>query len=635
MSTGLSAYAGRFAAAGIVGVTYVGAALATYSGAPPKELSDRFAFQRHEIPSLLPLSGRTIRDVHPDYAHIAGWISSVGAGVAVGDLDGDGLSNDLCLVDPRTDSVTLQHALPEKAARYQPFNLTAQSLKDGPPIAPMGCILADLNADGATDVLVYYWGRGPVLFRRQGAKIIAAAYQPQEIAPGEVWNTNAALVSDLDGDGFADLMFGNYFPDGSNVLDSAGRGPVTMQHSMSRAYNGGRNRIFLSRISSGNQSGIEFADVSGQLSPEMANGWTLALGAADLTGDGLTEVYIANDFGPDRMLVNNSTPGAVSFALAEGRRGLFDIRSGVLGRDSFKGMGVDFADANGDGLTDLFVSNIAQEYALEEEHLLFLRQQGEDFADGHAPFRNGAETMGVPRSSWGWDAKFGDFNNDGRVELVQATGFVRGDVDRWPELQELAMGNDELLKNPGSWPKFEKGADLSGWRQDPFYAPDEKGVYRDVAAQVGLESQAVSRGYALADVDGDGDLDMAVARQWDGSTLYENISPSKQRALVLDLRLKNPNGTTRPAIGAEAKIISPDQRTIRGFSDLSNGHSGHRSPEIHLGLGHANGPVEVVMSWREDGRQYLVHSSLAAGRHQMVLDELAGVTELHNGGENQ
>jgi hypothetical protein len=74
------------------------------------------------------------------------------------------------------------------------------------------------------------------------------------------------------------------------------------------------------------------------------NGWTLALEAADLSGDLLPEIYVANDFGRDRLLLNKCLPGQQRFEIRATQRDLFVPGSKVLGRDSFKGMGVDFAD---------------------------------------------------------------------------------------------------------------------------------------------------------------------------------------------------------------------------------------------------------------------------------------------------
>ena len=88
-----------------------------------------------------------------------------------------------------------------------------------------------------------------------------------------------------------------------------------------------------------------------------------------------------------------------------------------------------------------------------------------------APYHDESDPLGVPRSSWGWDTRFGDFDNDGIVEALQATGFKRGKVDRWPELQELATGNDELLRHPESWPRFQHDDDLSGRAHESLLRP--------------------------------------------------------------------------------------------------------------------------------------------------------------------
>src|SRR5207253_4741204 len=149
--------------------------------------------------------------------------------------------------------------------------------------------------------------------------------------------------------------------------------------------------------------------------------------------DLLPEVYFANDFGPDVLLHNLSRPGVLRFEVLTGEPGFTTPSSKVLGKDSFKGMGVDFADLNGDGLLDIYVSNIAAEYALEESHFIFLSTGRLDLMKQRiAPYVESSEALGLSRSGWGWDTRFGDFNNDGVVEALQAVGFMNGTVNRWP-----------------------------------------------------------------------------------------------------------------------------------------------------------------------------------------------------------
>jgi hypothetical protein len=626
-------YARQIAALGCVAAAYLAARLPTPSAADRAALAGRFHFTRATLAAPGAAEGRKIRGVHRDYQRISAWISSVGASVALADLDGDGLADDLCLVDTRTDQVVVM-PVPGTGARYQPQVLAAGPRLpfDASTTAPMGCLPFDADEDGATDLVVYYWGRTPVLFLRRGD-----GYLPSEIAPtGERWFTNAATTADLDGDGHADLVFGNYFADGARVLDTTSDEPQSMQRSMSLARNGGTKRLL--RWAGHAAEGVRFDDVSATALPtEVARSWTLALGACDLDGDLLPELYVANDFGPDFLLHNRSRPGEVRFAPVLGQRGFTRPGSKIVGRDSFKGMGVDFADVNRDGRMDIFVSNIAQPYALEESHFLFVsRGDPADFRRGIAPYDDQGEPAGLSRSAWAWEARLDDFDNDGDVEALQATGFVRGEVDRWPELQELAMSNDGLLEHPGVWPRVQPGDDLSGRTRNPFYvrAGDR---YVDVADLVGLDEPGVSRGIAVADVDGDGDLDLAVANQWADSSFWRNDCPACARNRFLGLRLLLPIGAaadTRvhpgvpargegtPAIGAWARVRRPDGTPLIAMVDGGNGHSGRRSPELHFGLGpaEATAPVAVDLRWRDRrGQVRALSLSLMPGWHTVVL----------------
>jgi enediyne biosynthesis protein E4 len=592
---------------------------------------------------------RTRRVVNPSLEHIAGWISSVGAGAALGDVDGDGLPNDVCLVDPRSDDVRVMPVPDRQAApdRYRPFVIDQRPpLIDRATTAPMGCLLADPNEDGRTDVIVYYWGRTPVAYLRvaQAERPAADDYHPVDLAPGGGrWYTNATTLADVDGDGHADLVVGNYFPDGARILHGQATVADSMQHSMSRAFNGGRNRVLLWRgAARAPRPDVRFRDLPDVFSEEVGRAWTLAVAAADLDGDLLPELYFANDFGPDRLLANRSAPGRPGFALAEGRRSLTTPRSKVLGRDSFKGMGADFGDLNADGRLDLFVSNIAATFALEESHFAFVNTGDRGaLARGVAPFVDRSERLGLSRSSWAWDAKLVDLDNDGVPEVVQATGFVRGAVNRWPELHELATGNDELLRDPRLWPRFGADADLSGDARNPLWVRGANGAFVDVAPALGFGEDAVSRGVAVADVDGDSDLDLVVANQWGASSYWRNDCARPRRRcgghLGLHLLLPLAPGdapTTRAraghpvaleghvATGAEATVLLPDGRRLTAQVDGGNGHAGKRAPALHFGLGAAaeSTRVRVQLRWRDPGgHAHAETRTFTPGWHTVVL----------------
>ena len=488
-----------------------------------KAVSDRFHIERLAMPEVGNGPYATERVVHPTLTRFVGWMSAVGAAVAINDMDGDGLPNDICHVDPRTDTVVIAPA-PGTAARYAPFILEPAPLVVNSTMKPFGCVPGDFNEDGQTDVIVYYNGRTPIVFFRSGEE-----YLPAELVPDhkdERWYTSAMTVADLDGDGHNDLYVANYFQDGSRLFDTSPEFAderQVMQQSFSRAFNGGETHILLWKEATGSSApSARFEEVKGVISEDVSRGWSLAVGAQDLDGDGLPEIFVANDFGPDRLLYNKSTPGHLDFALVEGGRGFDTVHSKVLGRDSFKGMGVDFADLNGDTVPDIMVSNIGADYSLLEHHNVWVSTgETEPIKNGVAPYEDLGDPLGLARNSWAWDLKFVDLDNDGNVEVLQALGFLKGEINRWPELQELGTAQDELVSYTVSWPVLEAGDDVSGHVTMPIMTRiGDK--YVDIAADLGLDQEQVSRGIATADVDGDGDMDYAVANQWEPSFYYQN-----------------------------------------------------------------------------------------------------------------
>ncbi|WP_316193030.1 CRTAC1 family protein [Bradyrhizobium sp. SZCCHNRI1029] len=638
MSDAIRRHLAKIATCAIAAVLYGFAAPRNISAEERSALGASLRFSATYLdPGDNGLPSKNVRKVHPALQRIDAWISSVGAGVALADIEGTGLPADICLVDPRNDSVSVMPA-PDTGERYARFALTTPAKGYDPrTIAPMGCLPADFNEDGRMDLLVYYWGRTPVIFLRNDTALLsAAAFTPIEITPErEVWNTNAAMFADIDGDGHPDLMFGNYFRDGERVLDDGSTTEFQMQHSMSRAGNGGRNRLLLWQNAAAHT--VAYRDASDAFTPDMANGWTLALAARDLDNDfvrnggealapflHLPEIYIANDFGPDRLLVNRSTRGHPRFELAEGHRDLTTPRSKVIGQDSFKGMGVDFGDITGDEHPAIAVSNISSEYALLESHFLFVYNgQSAAWGRNEAPYRDEGFKRGTWTSNWAWDIKFADLLNSGHPALVQAIGFIKGGRNRWPELQELALSNDELVSQARLWPRFTVGDDLSGHDHDRIFLQDASGHFHDVWPQLGLDQETVSRGIAMADVFGDGRLALVIARQWSQSLFLRNISADAGRAIVLDLRVPGAVAGTRAAVGAEATLRLADGRKATAVVDGGSGHSGKRAQEIHLGLGHApdNELFKVTVTWRDGNGVHSQVVEVTPGRHTVVLGE--------------
>lgn len=600
------------------------------------ELAEGFKFVRTALPEIDNRPARNVRDVHPDLHSLRAWISAVGAAVALNDLDGDGLDNDVCYVDTRRDQIIVA-PVPGTGDRFAPFELTPRSLPFDPSTtAPMGCVPADMNEDGRLDLLAYYWGRTPIAFIRRGddaGPIGADSFAEVEIMPSvERWFTNAVTFADLDGDTHVDLIVCNYFPDGADVLNPKSTEPQTMQDSMSRAYNGGRKHVFRwSNATRGASPSVTYERLDGLFDDQVDRGWALGVGAADLDGDGLPELYFAHDFGPDRLMHNRSSKEQIAFARLDGVKTFTMPNSKVLGRDSYKGMSVDFGDLNGDGLLDIYVSNIAKEFALEESHFAFVSTGRTDLMKaGIAPYCENSEPLGLSRSGWGWDTRLADFNNNGVLEALQATGFLKGEADRWPELHELAMANDQLVQVPGAWAHYQPGWDVSGHEHNPFFVRASDGRFYDIAPDIGLGDTYVTRGIATADVDGDGDLDFVIANQWEPSFVFRNDSPGVGRFLALRIgwpveRVAAEAAASigyRAAVGAFVTLHLPDGRQLVSIVDGGNGHSGNRSHEVHFGLGSvsADAKLRVEIRRREGGAVRVDSRELPPGRHTILLE---------------
>lgn len=625
--------------------------------AAAESTSAEYKFAEMDIPlppgyQSMPM--KNIRQVNPAYKHFAAWLSSIGASIAVNDLTGHGRADSLCIVDPRTDEVIVSYApTAQSEDRFTPFLLNPAPLPMDHAMAPTTCTPGDFTGDGRMGLLVTYFGRTPILFlpKADATTVAANSYVPTELIPaqnvdgkyhGPRWNTSTVAVDGFAGTGRPDVIIGNYFPD-TDVLDPEGPGNVVMNDSLSSARNaGGYHVLRWVDATSGPNPSATYVQDDEAIPYEARTRWSLAIASADLTGTGLPDVYAANDFGNDYLLHNVSTPDGIKFTLTKGERTPTTPKSFVMGNDSFKGMGADFADITHNGRFDIQVSNITSAWGLQESNFSWMNQAKDEtdmkrqLEDGVAPFTQDAEALGLAWSGWGWDVKAADFLNSGNLEIVRTNGFVKGKTDRWNWLQEMAMANDNLLTQPGMWPNVKEGDDVSGGDELAFYARGANGAgsdgrYININKQLGVAVPIPTRGVGMGDTTGTGSLDLAVARQWGPPAFYCNQSPNKGDYLNLKLYrpatgadggLTNQSGT--PAYGATVKVTTSDGRSQINKLDGGSGHSGRRSFEVHFGLGEKSDPVTVELHWRDtQGALHQQTTRLSPGAHSLVLSDSA------------
>ncbi len=671
----------------LIAISYFFAREPVVSSVEQRQLASKFSFDRFDLNvEQFAVDGLKVsHGVHPRMRRISSWVTGTRAAATLGDLDGDGLENDLLLVDTRVDRLVVLPAPgteSRKCGVYKPFAFDISPLPfDRKTMSPGGSLIVDMNEDGLADVLAYFWGRAPVVFLRTTSEVGSEGLSLRNFLPVELvpelagkpegqWFTHAATQADFDGDGHLDLLVGNFYQDGADVLNENGTGDAAVMHQgKSKAQNGGGAKLFLWKAAtSGDSPSISFTNKTEILESLCGTGWVLAAGTADLDNDGLPELYIAHDFGPDRLLHNRSRPGELDFAVCKGERSFTTPKSFVLGNDSFKGMGVGFGDLNRDGFLDIYVSNIADDWALHESHFLWLSTGKIDsFKQGVAPYIQQSEVLGLSRSGWGWDSRLVDLDNDGRVEALQATGFAKGyvnsesklslidrglyslgflryGINRWPELHAVGTTNDQLIHDPRAWPKMQMPTTtLGGYDLNPVFVQAKSGRFIDISTDLGLGDYFNTRAIAVADVDGDGLQDFVYGNQWEPSVFIHNNSSHANKYLTLSLFQPandkvgfsvDPESSVAgwPAVGAAAEILSDlsdshgAECRLAGQSDGGSGHSGHGTKEIHFGLGDFKpDTVAVGLRWRAiDGTLQSQTFDVAPGRHTVILGKAIG-----------
>jgi len=198
------------------------------------------------------------------------------------------------------------------------------------------------------------------------------------------------------------------------------------------------------------------------------------------------------------------------------------------------------------------------------------------------------------------------------------------------------MSNDALEPDVTFWPQLTPGTDVSGSQSIAFYVKGTDGKWENVAAQIGVGDNSVSRGISTADVYGNGHLDFAVASQWGQSYLYKNTCSECGRLLDLNLLLPPrgrvvgkttfirgaPGGQGSPAYGATATLKLPGGRILMQQVDGGNGDDSFRSTHLYFGLGSlpANYPLRVQLTWRDRaGHPHSESIPVTAGRSSILL----------------
>lgn len=281
-----------------------------------------------------------------------------------------------------------------------------------------------------------------------------------------------------------------------------------------------------------------------------------------------------------------------------------NVTDTAIGQDTKKGMNVDFGDFNNDGWIDLYVTNITTAEYLKEGNMLW-HNNGIDDA-GQLTLTDIGWDTGTHDGGWGWGGKFFDSDNDGDLDIIEVNGFVTaGKESYWYALASWTVTGADSV-DAANWPAMGDRS-FSGNEPLRFWRNDGVGRFTERAWGAGLESRRDGRGIACFDHDNDGDVDVYVANQGQAPHLFRNrgaTTPS-QKAHYLTVSLEgDPTVGNRDAIGARVTIVTDAGIQLRE-REGGNGYSGQSDPRLHFGLGGEDNVKLLEVRWPDGGRQYL------------------------------
>ena len=597
----------------------------------PPEWHDEATFRWRELvvrdgaPGFTRMdAGRTTIDFTntvSDSALLGNRILGQGAGVSLGDVDGDGRI-DVFLA--RTEgSSRLYRNLGDW--RFADITDSAGVGMIGRHVS--GSALADIDGDDDLDLVALATTGPNAVFANDGHGRFTERRDLGLDTTGRGGTTLA--MADVDGDADLDLYVANYkaFSPADSISPQAmafnqlvhqvapGRFDVRPQYQrdfklIMRADLGGMfltmraepDQFYLNeggRFSEVRLDGDRFRDTSGRPMATVAESFTLGARFADLNGDMAPDLYVANDFeDPDQLMLNDG-------------RGIFRMLGWRAQRQmSNSSMGIDVGDINGDGLPDLFEVDMlssdtrrlrtqmpthtpAAKRAGDLESQPQLQRNTLFLNRGDSTFAEISDYAGVQASGWSWATMLMDVDLDGWQDILIANGHLWDlmDADTQERLQNRLGGYD--------WRRFRWEFPRLPLRNVAYRNRGDL-TFEDVGARWGFGTgEDISHAMAAGDLDGDGDLDLVVNRL-DSTALVLRNNTSANRVAV---RLRGDSPNTR-AVGAKVRVLGgaiPLQEREVAVGGLYLSHSDYLAS---FGTGAAE-RVTIVVDWR-DGRRTVI-----------------------------
>lgn len=534
-----------------------------------------------------------------------------GGGVAIGDINNDGLSDLYFTANQSPDKLYLNKGdlvfedITEKAGVTVPEGWKT------------GVTMIDINSDGNLDIYVCRSAnpdpkmRENLLFINNGDNTFSE--KARDYGINDPGYSTQSYFFDMDKDGDLDMYLVNHRVDFENndlLYDRSTLQPT--EFDSDKLY---RN------------NGSAFTDISKEAG--ISNkAWGLSASIGDFNNDGWEDVYVANDFlEPDMLFINN-------------QNGTFteNIKDHIK-HISFYGMGSDYADINNDGFADLCVLDmVAPDHERSKTTMASMNtpkfwqmvENGYHYQymlntlqlnNGNGTFSEIAQLSGIGKTDWSWAPLFADFDNDGNKDLFVTNGIKKDVTDNDFKI-ELASKNAA-----GEKMTFEEVMNMMPGIKVENYIYKNNGdlSFKKMMDKWGLEEKVNSNGASYADLDNDGDLDLIVNNLDDIASVYENLTNDVKENNYLKIKFigpaANPNG-----LGTKVYLMNEDGSLQYQELYASRGYISSVDNVMHFGLGKEDNVKKVTVQWG-DGKQSVIENVDGNQTLEVNYSEASGTSE--------